>query len=553
MKSGDAFCRLRSAFPFLVLLKAMLKKTILCFLSVSLLLFFPALTSCRKDAVSDPGDGVGESAAEDETADGGEEVNPYTYLGPGYTFSDGTLTAAPTTKDKAETQFSGAFMDAEAENYRLDVTLTLDSLTSSAGVLFAASESQAYDGIEGYAFTLRDKRVYLYDLTGSSLSGLMPAELASKSVERPKTGAEIRLRVEKSGNVYRCYYLDDAEGVEPWPEFEFVLTDHRGKGVGAADNGHGAVFTSLSCVAAPEKPLSGKTYRNPVFRDLQAADPGVLKADGKYYCYSTSAPIGYYVYVSDDLVNWKNEGLCMSEAWGLSRSGYYWAPEVVRRADGKFVMVCSVEEHLGFAVADSPLGPFIPEKSWTFDKTIDGHIFLDEDGRGYLFYVSWRSGHDYGIWACELEDDLVTVKPETEVPVISPTDAWEQVSGRVTEGPFVLKHSGLYYLTYSGNGYDAKEYAVGYAVSKSPLGPYEKYKANPILSYTSKLYGPGHHSFTTSPDGSELIIVYHTHASTTAVHPRTICIDRARFAPTDAGVDRLEIFGPTHTAQEYPK
>ena len=40
MKSGDAFCRLRSAFPFLVLLKAMLKKTILCFLSVSLLLFF---------------------------------------------------------------------------------------------------------------------------------------------------------------------------------------------------------------------------------------------------------------------------------------------------------------------------------------------------------------------------------------------------------------------------------------------------------------------------------------------------------------------------------
>jgi len=226
---------------------------------------------------------------------------------------------------------------------------------------------------------------------------------------------------------------------------------------------------------------------------------------------------------------------------------------VVRRADGKFVMVASVEEHLGFAVADSPLGPFIPEKSWTFDKTIDGHIFLDEDGRGYLFCVSWRSGHDYGIWAYALEDDLVTVKQETEVQVISPTDAWEQVSGRVTEGPFVLKHNGKYYLTYSGNGYDAKEYAVGYAVSDSPLGPYEKYKANPILSYTSKLYGPGHHSFTVSPDGSELIIVYHTHASTTAVHPRTICIDRARFAPTESGVDRMEIFGPTHTAQEYPK
>ena len=508
--------------------------------------------SCARDEGSV---GAGEdTASAEETADGGDDMNPYTYLGPGFSYGDGILTASAAVKDNTEEKISGAFAETDFENYSAEITLKPDALFTSAGLLFAASESTAYDGVEGYAFMVRDKRVYLYDLTGSAVSGLMPKELASKSVERAKTGSEIRLRVDKDGKTYRCYYLDDMDGVEPWPEFEFVLTEHRGTGIGAVDNGHGAVFTGLAVTEmAPSGAEQGQVYRNPVFRDFQAADPGVLKVDGKYYCYSTSAPIGYYVYVSEDLVNWSNEGLCMGEAWGLNRSGYYWAPEVVRRADGKFVMVASVEEHLGFAVADSPLGPFIPEKSWTFDKTIDGHIFLDEDGRGYLFCVSWRSGHDYGIWAYALEDDLVTVKQETEVQVISPTDAWEQVSGRVTEGPFVLKHNGKYYLTYSGNGYDAKEYAVGYAVSDSPLGPYEKYKANPILSYTSKLYGPGHHSFTVSPDGSELIIVYHTHASTTAVHPRTICIDRARFAPTESGVDRMEIFGPTHTAQEYPK
>ena len=508
--------------------------------------------SCARDEGSV---GAGEdTASAEETADGGDDMNPYTYLGPGFAYGDGILTASAAVKDNTEEKISGAFAETDFENYSAEITLKPDALFTSAGLLFAASESTAYDGVEGYAFMVRDKRVYLYDLTGSAVSGLMPKELASKSVERAKTGSEIRLRVDKDGKTYRCYYLDDMDGVEPWPEFEFVLTEHRGTGIGAVDNGHGAVFTGLAVKEmAPSGAEQGQVYRNPVFRDFQAADPGVLKVDGKYYCYSTSAPIGYYVYVSEDLVNWSNEGLCMGEAWGLNRSGYYWAPEVVRRADGKFVMVASVEEHLGFAVADSPLGPFIPEKSWTFDKTIDGHIFLDEDGRGYLFCVSWRSGHDYGIWAYALEDDLVTVKQETEVQVISPTDAWEQVSGRVTEGPFVLKHNGKYYLTYSGNGYDAKEYAVGYAVSDSPLGPYEKYKANPILSYTSKLYGPGHHSFTVSPDGSELIIVYHTHASTTAVHPRTICIDRARFAPTESGVDRMEIFGPTHTAQEYPK
>ena len=493
--------------------------------------------------------------------DAGEsDMNPYAYLGANYTEEGGALKAASSTDDKTVDIFSGAFLIPEStgsDSWSAEITVTLDTLHSGAGLLFCASASDAYDGVEGYAFFVRDKRAYLYDLTGSSAAGMVPRELAHKSVERPRTGTPFRLRVEKAGKTYRCYYLDDMEGVEPWPEFEYILTEHRGTGVGAIDNGHGASFSNLTVsemdgygfTQAP----GTMTYRNPVFRDSQAADPGVLKVDGKYYCYSTSAPIGYYVYVSEDLVHWTNEGLCMNEAWGLSRSGYYWAPEVVQRADGKFVMVASVEEHLGFATADSPLGPFIPEPRWTFDKTIDGHIFLDEDGHGYLFCVSWREGHEYGIWAYALEDDLVTVKPETEVQVIRPTDAWEQVSGRVTEGPFVLKHNGKYYLTYSGNGYDAKEYAVGYAVADSPLGPYDKYGANPILSYTSKLYGPGHHSFTTSPDGSELIIVYHTHASTTAVHPRTICIDRARFAPTASGVDRLEIFGPTHTAQEVPK
>ncbi len=527
----------------------------LCLLILSASLFLLMLCSCAGDNPSNaPAQDPGEQA---ETADnGGNDVTPFTYLGSNYTVDGDSLRAASVTNDTSVEIFSGAFQPADFDSdLTAEITVILDSVSSSAGLLFAASESSSDAGIEGYAFMIRDKRVYLYDLTGSSYSGLVAKELASKSVERPKSGSEIRLRIEKKGKVCRCYYLDDMESVQPWPEFEFSLTEHRGNGIGAVDNGHGAAFSGLTLGTldvAPADP-DARFYRNPVFRDSQAADPGVLKVDGKYYCYSTSAPIGYYVYVSDDLVNWTNEGLCMGEAWNFSKNGYYWAPEVVRRADGKFVMVCSVEEHLGFAVADSPLGPFVPEKSWTFENTIDGHIFLDEDGKGYLFYVSWRSEHEYGIWACGLEDDLVTVKPGTEVQVISPTDKWEQVSGRVTEGPFVLKHNGKYYLTYSGNGYDAKEYAVGYAVSDSPLGPYKKYKANPILSYTSKLYGPGHHSFTTSPSGSELIIVYHTHASTTAVHPRTICIDRARFAPTASGVDRLEIFGPTHTAQEAPK
>ena len=481
------------------------------------------------------------------------EENRFSVFGENYSFDGTTITAAVSAPNNFEQVFSGAFYeDSLLEgDFAAEVEVTLHSLYSSGGLLFRASSAEDYDGYEGYALMIRDRKLYLYEAGGSKSFGMSFTELGRVSIEDYKRGTALRLRAEREGNTFRLYYLDDADGVEPWPEFEFVLNSCRGTGIGVADNGHGVTFDNLTLTMyeAPEK--SGSTYKNPVFGEAQAADPGVLFYDGKYYCYSTSAPIGYYVYTSDDMVNWKNEGLCCDMAWGISKSGYYWAPEVIEH-NGKFYMIMTVDERIGFAVADSPLGPFIPEKTWLFDKTIDGHVFIDDDGQAYLYYVSWRDGHEYGIYGCELEDDIVTVREGTEVQLLKPKEAWEKVDGNVTEGPFLLKHNGIYYLTYSGTGYTSPDYAVGYATSDQPLGTYARYEGNPILSRTEKLYGPGHHSFTTSPDGSELFIVYHVH-NTSEVHPRKICIDRARFAPTSSGTDRLEIFGPTHTAQEYPK
>ena len=167
-----------------------------------------------------------------------------------------------------------------------------------------------------------------------------------------------------------------------------------------------------------------------------------------------------------------------------------------------------------------------------------------------MYYVSWRNG-TYGIYGCELEDDIVTVRPGTEKLILKPEVSWEMDMGSITEGPFMLKHEGVYYLTYSGSNYESQNYAVGYATSSSPLGKFTRADGNPILSMTSKMYGPGHHSFTYSASG-ELFIVYHIHASGNAIHPRKTCIDRARFAPTESGGWRLEVLGPTYTKQPVP-
>ena len=92
-------------------------------------------------------------------------------------------------------------------------------------------------------------------------------------------------------------------------------------------------------------------------------DPQILLYEGKYYCYATSHPKGFMVWVSDDLVNWSEPTLCFDAEnhWG---GNSYWAPEVVYHK-GKFVMhyTARIPEkndtlYLGVAVADSPMGPF---------------------------------------------------------------------------------------------------------------------------------------------------------------------------------------------------
>ena len=51
----------------------------------------------------------------------------------------------------------------------------------------------------------------------------------------------------------------------------------------------------------------------------------------------------------------------------------------------------------------------------------------------------------------------------------------------MAEGPSVLKKEGIYYLIYSANHFESKNYGVGYATSDSPMGPWKKYEENPIL------------------------------------------------------------------------
>ena len=272
--------------------------------------------------------------------------------------------------------------------------------------------------------------------------------------------------------------------------------------------------------------VAEKTYRNPIIDKIGMADPDVLKYKDKYYLYPTWNGKGYHVFVSEDLINWKQELMCYTD----SRGGL-WAPDLFynEKGDGKIYLYYTANNPkggklIGVAVGDNPLGPFIDKGNIREDDIIDAHLFSDDDGKLYLYYV--KTGDPFIIFVQQMSDPL-TKKGEPK-EVLRPTVEWEQRRGHVTEGPFMLKHKNTYYLMYSGSGANGPEYAIGYATGQSPLGPFVKYENNPIAKQGNGVYGPGHHCVIEGPNG-KLWMVYHQQNSEKVGWDRFIAIDPVWF------------------------
>lgn len=318
-------------------------------------------------------------------------------------------------------------------------------------------------------------------------------------------------------------------------------------------------------VYAKWTPQSGEAnvYDNTVGLVPDCADPYILKYDGKYYLYGTGGADGIKVYQSTDMVKWSTAvgarsgyALHKNDVWGEK---WFWAPEVYF-LNNKFYMFFSAEEENCVAVSTSPLGPFVQASEdqkpfHTSVKEIDTHLFIDDDGKKYLYFVRFTNGNE--IWVAELNDDMKSIKENTLTRCIGATlglQNWEKSTldpepgAKVNEGPFILKHKGWYYLTYSANHYQNPNYGVGYAVATSPLGPWTKFERNPILIGNNKIRGTGHHSFLTLDDGTKYII-YHSHKSPTVVQPRKLGIDLYEFVPAANGPDTLRVNGPTTVPQ----
>jgi hypothetical protein len=112
------------------------------------------------------------------------------------------------------------------------------------------------------------------------------------------------------------------------------------------------------------------------------------------------------------------------------------------------------------------------------------------------------------------------------------------------------KHDNKYYLFYSANRYDQSAYAIGYATSDNPYGPFVKNASNPLIySSAEEFSGPGNNSFFYSKDKKELFTAYHMHTNPSSPSGnRYLNIDRIGFRADGS----VYFNGQTNTYQPIP-
>ena len=269
-------------------------------------------------------------------------------------------------------------------------------------------------------------------------------------------------------------------------------------------------------------------FANPLV--LQRADPHVtLHGDGYYY-YTATVP--EYDRIELRRVRSLND-LGKAEAktiWRRHDSGTMsrniWAQEL-HHIDGKWYLYFTagrldapfdIRLYVLENAAANPLeGQWVERgqlKTGWESFALDATTFALK-GQRYLVWTQRppESGkHMTAVYIAKMDTPLSIAGKATLLT--KPDHAWEKVRFDVNEAPAVLLRNGRVFMTYSASATDAN-YALGMlsaSDSANLLDPAAWTKSPvPVMASSAATgqYGPGHNSFTTTPDGKTDILVYH--------------------------------------------
>lgn len=257
-----------------------------------------------------------------------------------------------------------------------------------------------------------------------------------------------------------------------------------------------------------------QTYCNPINLDYtymiynsdrnisyrSGADPAVVEFRGEYYMFVTRS-LGYWH--SADLTNWD---FITPEKWYFQGSN---APAAHNYKDSVLYVTGDPSGSMSILYTDNP-----KKKGWKATPSIlnniqDPDLFIDDDGKAYIF---WGSSNLYPIYGIELDKNqrFNPIGKRTELFNLDEAKhGWERFGENhnskmegYMEGAWLTKHNGKYYMQYAAPGTEFNVYGDGVYIADKPLGPYKYMPNNPVF-YKPGGYinGAGHGSTVVGPGG----------------------------------------------------
>ena len=220
---------------------------------------------------------------------------------------------------------------------------------------------------------------------------------------------------------------------------------------------------------------------------INASDGGVIYAEGKYHWYGmafrplpmASGPhggqmtdVGVVMYESEDLLNWKYEGVILSVDTDPSSPLYgpmrFERPKIIyNEKTGQYVLWCHYVKYpgnhgdgdgdcdMGLAVCDTVNGKYkwqgytkpIDNEGWVRDMT----VYKDFDGAAYLIYDRHVADPELGDKTGGLQGDRCLHVVKLSDDYLSFTDTFKRIDAAAwREAPVVAYKEGYYYIITSG-------------------------------------------------------------------------------------------------------
>ena len=176
----------------------------------------------------------------------------------------------------------------------------------------------------------------------------------------------------------------------------------------------------------------------------------------------------YKVFSSHNMEDVRDHGISFRLSQLKSNTAaFIYAPDCVFRKGKYYLYTCCRDDTEWVAESDSPAGPFEKPEKIEGIKGIDPAVFIDDDGQAYYFWGQ------FSLNGCKLHEDMRTIDEKSIVKNIV-----TQEEHFFHEGSSMRKRNGIYYLTFADvsrgpkTPYGGVPTCIGYATSKSPLGPF---------------------------------------------------------------------------------